>query len=152
MILTCCAPRWVNAPSAWHGHRSVHARSCRSARSADSACCRLSSSVFILTASNASLSSFSEDTLALHLGKKKCRITALQFPIDCLCAAYVALQQRSVPACLGCLEAAASHRILVSYALRGSLDGVPTGPFRCAATLLAFTAHAKLCPCVYCPY
>ena len=51
--------------------------------------------------------------------------------------AYVALPQRSVPACLGRLEAAASHRILVSYALRGSLDGVPTGPFRCAAAFLA---------------
>ena len=50
---------------------------------------------------------------------------------------YVALPQRSVPACLGRLEAGASHRILVSYALRGSLDGVPTGPFRCAAAFLA---------------
>ena len=95
-----------------------------------------SSSVFILTASAASLSSFSQDTLA-SISEKECRITALQFHIGWLCVAYVALPQRSVPACLGRLEAATSHRILVSYAIRGSLDGVPTGPFRCAAAFLA---------------
>ena len=130
----------------------------------NSACCSLSSSGFILTASAASLSSFSQDTLASISDKKKCRITAREFRIGCLCAAYVALPQRSVPLSLGRLEAAASHRILVSCALRGSLDGVPTGPFRCAAAFLArgpcealplhllpmrsfdpaFIAHAKL--------
>ena len=101
-----------------------------------------SSSVFILTASAASLSSFSQDTLAsISEKKKRCRITALQFRIGYLCAAFVTLPQRSVPACLGRLEAAASLRILVNYALRGTLDGVPTGPLRCAAAFLA------RCPC-----
>ena len=65
--------------------------------------------------------------------------------IGCLCAAYVALPQRSVPACLGRLEAAASHRILVSYAPRGSLDGVPTGP-------LLVIACIALRGCLPCPW
>ena len=58
------------APSTWHGHRSVHARCYRSAHSANSAYCSLSSSVFILTASAASLCSFSQDTLASFSEKK----------------------------------------------------------------------------------
>ena len=48
-------------PSTCHGHCSFHARCCRSARSANYSC-GLPSFPFILTASLASLSFFSEDT------------------------------------------------------------------------------------------
>ena len=63
-----------------------------------------------------------------HLGLYFGRIMALLFNIGCLLAAFVPLLQRSAPACLESVPAAAWHRILVGYALRRSLDGYPTGP------------------------
>ena len=81
-----------------YGHRSFHARCCLSACSANSAC-SLSDSGFIVTASAASLSSFSEDTLvSIYIRIFYFHITALQRRIinSCELTAFVPLLQRSV--------------------------------------------------------
>ena len=79
---------------------------------------------------------------------------------SCEFTAFVPLLQRSVPACLGRLEATARHCILVGCAPHRSANGVATGPGlakACNSFMAAFgffltVAHATLFPCVYCPY
>lgn len=96
-----------------------------SSRRTNSAC-SLSYSALVLTASAASLSDFSEPTLASISGEKN-RIGAPQFRIGYECTRVVPLLQRSVPSFLERLEPTAPHPVLLDYASRRLVDSVANG-------------------------